>query len=143
MDRHLGKKIRIISNQIRRKAEKETVKLGIDLPSTQARMLGFIYRESKKRDIFQKDIEDEFDIRRSSATNILQLLEKGGYIKRVSVVEDARLKKIVITDKGIEIHEVVYDGIMQLEECLASIYTDEEFELLFQLLDRLSVSLIE
>ena len=143
MDRHLGKKIRIISNQIRRKAEKETAKLGIDLPSTQARMIGYIYRESKKRDIFQKDVEDEFDIRRSSATNILQLLEKGGYIERVSVAEDARLKKIVITDKGIEIHEVVYEGIMQLEECLASIYTDEEFELLFQLLDRLSVSLID
>ncbi len=143
MERHLGKNIRIISNQIRRRAEKEIAKAGIDLPSTQARILGFIYRESFNRDIFQKDIEEEFDIRRSSATNILQLLEKGGYIERESVANDGRLKKIIITDKGKGIHEIVIEGIKGLEESLMSIYTKEELEILFGLLDKLSNSLCE
>ena len=51
-------------------------------------------------DVFQKDIEKEFSIRRSTATGILQLLEKNGFVVRESVKEDARLKKLVLTDKA-------------------------------------------
>ncbi len=142
-EKYVGQKIRILYNQIRRKIEKETVKSGVEVTSTQARIIGFVYRESSKRDIFHKDIEEEFDIRRSSVTNILQLLEKNGYIKRVSVTEDARLKKIVLTEKGAGIHEEVLKGIQEIESSLNAIYTQDELEQLFFLLDKLSNALLE
>lgn len=143
MVEQIGKKIKIIANQSRRRFEKEMVRLGIDMPSTQARILGYIYRESLNNDIFQKDIEEEFDIRRSTATNILQLLEKSGYIERVNVVHDARLKKIVITDKGIGIHEELLKAIISYEDSLTSIYTKEELDTLLFLLNKLSDYLME
>lgn len=140
-DRHIGKKLRIISNQIKRKVEKKAASYGLEVTSAQARIIGFVYRESLTREIYQKDIEEEFDIRRSSVTNILQLLEKNGYINRVSVVEDARLKKIVLTEKGVGIHEIVLKGILEVEDSLCAIYSKEEFEQLIYLLNKLSRNL--
>ncbi len=42
--------------------------------------------------VFQRDIERDFSITRSTVTNILQLMERKGYIERQSVPQDARLK---------------------------------------------------
>lgn len=44
------------------------------------------------RIIFQKDLETEFCIGRSTVTNILNLMEKKGFVRRESVSYDARLK---------------------------------------------------
>lgn len=140
-DVYIGKKIRNLSNLIRRKVDKELIDRGIEVTNSQARIIGFVYRESLNRNVYQRDIEEEFDIRRSSVTNILQLLEKNGYITRESVEEDARLKKIVLTKKGIGIHEIVIKGILEVEESLNSIYSKEELNQLLNLLDKLFVDL--
>ena len=68
-------------------------------------MNGWIMRylyENRKKDIFQKDIEKFFSIGRSTVTNIIQILEKKGYVRRESVEYDARLKKVILTEQGIE-----------------------------------------
>ena len=98
---HIAKKINILAKRIHRRIDKEASQYGIT--GVQGRILGFINHNSKNRDIFQKDIEEELDIRRSSVTSVLQLMEKNGFIERVSVSEDARLKKLIITEKGARI----------------------------------------
>jgi DNA-binding MarR family transcriptional regulator len=140
-DRHIGKRIRIISNQIRRKIERESSNRGVELSSTQSRIIGYLYRESKNRDIFQKDIEEEFDIRRSSVTSILQHLERNGYITRESVANDGRLKKLVLTEKGIGIHEMVFQVIQEVEGYLNEDFSGEELDVFLNLLDRVSKKL--
>ncbi|MDE7031305.1 MAG: MarR family transcriptional regulator, partial [Lachnospiraceae bacterium] len=50
----------------------------------------------------QKTIESDFNIRRSTVTAILQLMEKKGYIRRSAVEGDARLKQISLTDQGMD-----------------------------------------
>ena len=133
---HIGRKISILSNRIHRRLDKGASKFGIT--GVQSRILGFVYHNSKKRDIFQKDIEAELDIRRSSVTSVLQLMEKNGYIKRVSVSKDARLKKIILTEKGLEIQRNVYDFICEFEKSLKDELSDEELGMLISLIDRLS-----
>ncbi|MBU3804691.1 MAG: MarR family winged helix-turn-helix transcriptional regulator [Candidatus Cellulosilyticum pullistercoris] len=113
------------------------------VPSTQSRIIGFLYKESFKRDIFQKDIEEAFGIRRSSVTNVVQLMDKNGYIERVSVAEDARLKKIVLTDKGLEVQKIVGKVLEEAENSLRGVYSEEELSQLFYLLDKLSHALEE
>ena len=54
-------------------------------------------------DIFQRDLEKEFVMRRSTATNFVKKMEQAGLIRRESVVYDARLKKIILTDKAFEL----------------------------------------
>lgn len=141
--KHIGKRIKTLSNLIRRRIENELNHRGMELTSSQARIISYVYHQSQVRDVYQRDIEIEFDIRRSTVTNTLQLLEKNGYLTRVSVEEDARLKKIQLTEKGIGIHEILRESIFKVEQGLNNIYTEEELQQLFYLLDKLHVALEE
>jgi DNA-binding MarR family transcriptional regulator len=47
---------------------------------------------------------------------MLKLMEKNGLISRVAVDYDARLKKIVLTEKAIQIHQKATHNIELLEE---------------------------
>ena len=133
--RHVGRKINILSHKIKRRIGKVALEYGIS--SMQAKILGFIYNNSPNMDIFQKTIEEEFDIRRSSVTSVLTLMEKNELIKRVSVSEDARLKKIILTDKGIEVKKIVYKEIIEIEKTISNILSDEELDIFINNLDTL------
>jgi Transcriptional regulators len=135
-ERRIGKEVIIFANRFTRTIDKETSKYGVT--GVQGRILGFIYHEADKRDIFQRDIEEELDIRRSSVTSVLQLMEKNGLINRVSVHEDGRLKKLMLTEKGIEIHQNVRHCIDKLEEELKSQLSIDEYNMLISLIDRLA-----
>ncbi|CUU49096.1 MarR family winged helix-turn-helix transcriptional regulator [Clostridium beijerinckii] len=133
---HIGKKLSMLSRRLHRRIDKEASQYGVT--GVQARILGFISHKSDKKDIFQKDIEEELDIRRSSVTSVLQLMEKNGHIKRISVSEDARLKKIVLTEKGLEIQRNVYEFILRVEKSLRDELNEDEFSILVSLIDRLA-----
>ena len=134
--KHIGRKINILSHKIKRRIGKVSLEYGIS--SMQAKILGYIFHQAPKRDIFQKTIEEEFDIRRSSVTSVLSLMEKNGLIERVSICEDARLKKIILTDKGIEVHKSVYKEIEIVESIIYDSLSKEELELFSEILERLS-----
>jgi len=134
--KHIGRKINILSHKIKRRIGKVALEYGIS--SMQAKILGFINNNSSKIDIFQKTIEEEFDIRRSSVTSVLSLMEKNELIKRVSVSEDARLKKIIMTDKGIEVHKLVYKEIEEIEKIIEKNLSEEELNNFISILERLT-----
>lgn len=137
----IGKEIIVLSNKIQRAIGREVAQYNIT--SIQGRIIGFIHRESCKRNIFQRDIEEEFDIRRSSVTSVLQLMEKNGYIIRESVSEDARLKKLVLTEKGLEIEKRVCDLITKFEKTLKAELSEDEIDTFINLIHRLSRTIAE
>ncbi|HJJ77394.1 MAG TPA: hypothetical protein O0X78_02845, partial [Methanocorpusculum sp.] len=83
------------------------------------------------------DIEVELQIRRSSVTSMLHNLEKLKMIQRVSVDQDARLKKIVLTHLGKEVTQNTYHHIITFEDELSSLFTDDEYQQLYHSLTRL------
>ena len=84
-----------MARRIERMADRQARISGVS--GSQARLLAFLSIVSMEQDIFQKDIEEEFGIRPSSVTGLLQALEQEGLISRESVSTDGRLKKIVLT----------------------------------------------
>lgn len=73
-----GRLIHILSNQMKRRNASEAV--GDDgLTTMQKHVLKHILLETMHREVYQKDIEEEFQIRKSTATGILQLMEKWIY----------------------------------------------------------------
>lgn len=140
-EEYIGHKVIKLSHQIDRKISKSVAQYGVT--GIQAKIIGFVYGESAKREIFQKDIEEKFDVRGSSVTSVLNLMENNGYIKRVSVEEDARLKKIVLQEKGLEIQSVVMQSIISVEDRLSSAVSEEELKTLLELVDKLSEKLAE
>ena len=91
--------------------------------------------------VFQKDFENKFSIRPSTASNILKTMEQKGLIKRVSVESDARLKKIVLTEKAIEIHKKVVKEIENREIRLKSGISEEELQVFFSVMQKLSANM--
>ena len=73
---------------------------------------------------------------RSTVTNILKLMEKKGYIKRESVPYDARLKKLVLTDTGRELHEKTKDMIDMLEEQTVAGISKEDLDTFYRVIDQ-------
>lgn len=104
-------------------------------------MHGWVVRylyQNRERDIFQKDIEQFFSVGRSTVTNILQLMEKKGFVRRESVESDARLKKVILTDKGIEAQETIEKIVDHIEKELSDGIVEEELQLFYKVIDRIS-----
>lgn len=103
-------------------------------------MHGWIIRylyARQDQEIFQKDIEKFFSIGRSAVTNIIQLMEKKGYISRESVSSDARLKKVRLTEKGIRIHRKIEEITSQLDKELIQGITEEELNTFYTVMSKL------
>ncbi len=93
--------------------------------------------DHRDEDVFQKDIEYEFSIRRSTSSSIISLMEKKGYIERVSVAHDARLKKLVLTDKALRFCDIIQANTIEFEDTMRKGITDEELEFFYSILDKI------
>ena len=86
----------------------------------------------------QKDIEQRFAVGRSTVTNLLQLMEKKGFVRRESVKQDARLKKVILTEKGIASQESFEDIVEHIEEELSEGISEEELHIFYKVLDQIN-----
>lgn len=97
---------------------------------------------NQDRNVFQRDLEADFNVRRSTISGILQNLEKKGLILRESVDEDARLKKITLTEDAITIHEEVLQKIASLEEKMTEGIVEEEWMVFYKVLKKIKENLV-
>lgn len=111
-----------------------------DVTPVHSWILSYLYHR-RDCDVFQRDIEKDFAITRSTVTNILQLMERKGYITRESVPHDARLKRLVLTEKGAVLHEKTMLALHQTDDFVSGLLTEEENAELIRLLDKLRTSL--
>ena len=103
--RKIGHELRTLDNMMSRNLMAAARERGVDeLTAMHGWILGVSVPERRQR-YFPEGYQAEFKICRSTVTNILKLMEKKGYIRRESVPYDARLKKLVLTDTGRELHE--------------------------------------
>ena len=105
-------------------------------------LLRYLY-ENQERDVFQRDIEKAFSISRSSVTVTLQLMEKNGLIRRESVAQDARLKRIVLTQKARDLHRQIEADILAFESNLARGISEEEQEVFLRVAKKMQENLRE
>ena len=68
-------------------------------------------------------------------------MEKNGFIKRESVANDARLKKIVLTEKAVKLHHCISEDIEKRERKLRKGLTDEEIEAFFSVIQKLKANM--
>lgn len=136
-----GKIINRISNRLRRRSKRVQETLGIT--GTMGNILDYILVESETHNVYQKDIEQEFGLRPSTATESLKLLEKKGLIIRVPDEFDGRYKKIVFTDKAQEIRDVLRTEVVRTEEVLLRGITEEEKRCFMKITEKMLENLKE
>ena len=125
----IGYEVRTLDNLLFRMLLAYSAKAGMDeLTMMHGWIIRYLY-ENREQDIFQKDIEQRFAVGRSTVTNLIQLMEKKGFVKRESVKQDARLKKVILTEKGIASQESFEDIVEHIEEELSEGISEEELHI--------------
>lgn len=143
-DKSMGLRLKSVNNMIRRALDAKFSEEGMEeVCGMQGPLIGYIFEQSRSRDVFQRDLEKEFNIRRSTATVMLQNMEQKGFIVREPVEQDARLKKIVLTDKAIELHNAIRRSIDVFNTYLEAGITQEEKEEFFRILDKVTENLTQ
>ncbi len=108
----------------------------------QAQIIRFLRENSPKGDLFQRDIEEEFSIRRPTATGILKLMEKNGFLRRESVPYDQRLKKLVLTDKAAALDARCAAKLAEMDRRLTQGIPREDLEKTVRTLDLVCQNLV-
>ena len=103
MEKDCGAWINLLSHKVKARLNAMLQDLGIT--AVQSRVIYYILAHYEEGPVFQRDIERVFGLSRSTATGILQLMEKNGIIRRESVARDARLKSLVPTERAFELAE--------------------------------------
>ena len=135
--RNLMGELLCVSNLIKRAIDSSRVKQKIDnVTGTNGRIIVFLYH-NRDRDVFQKDIEERFSYRRSTASSVISLMEEKGLIERHSVPYDARLKKLTLTDKALELVELVEEDRENFDRRLREGITESELENLYSTLEKM------
>ncbi|WP_412989818.1 MarR family winged helix-turn-helix transcriptional regulator [Pediococcus siamensis] len=76
----------------------------------------------------QRDIEQEFMIRRSSATTLLQRMEQNDLITRTVAATDARQKQIQLTTKSQKWVEIVDGYLRDQKKRLDANFSSEQLQ---------------
>lgn len=93
--------------------------------------------ESDKPNIFQRDIENEFNLSRSTVSTILKELEEQGLIERKSVISDARLKKVEPTETGRLINAACSHAFKKFENQLFEGIEPERIQIFFDVVEKM------
>ena len=136
----IGAEIGMLHNLLRRQMACMTEKSAnsANVTGMQAMIVHHLILREKEGDLFQKDIESAFQMRRSTATGILQLMEQHGILRREPVAHDGRLKRLVLTDRARAMDERITE---QMEQMLRRGITEEELNNWFAVSEKIRSNL--
>lgn len=139
--RHIGIAARCLNHEIGRAVRAViSEEFGDSATGVQSWIVRYLYDHGEE-DVFQKDLESQFSVRRSTMTTILQLMEKNGLIKKEPVSRDARLKKLILTPVAIEMQDRIRSGIDTLEAKMREGISDKDLDTFFSVAEKIKENL--
>lgn len=121
-----------LANRIRRLYNSSTDNNGV-----QTRILHFVLANYSERDIYQKDIEEELNIKSASISVLLKKLEGDEMVVRERVSHDDRLKRIRPTSASIKMKEKVEQDIRSVEKQLLTGISEDELNIFFRVIQKM------
>ncbi|MDN6900904.1 winged helix-turn-helix transcriptional regulator [Oenococcus sicerae] len=116
MEKSLGIAIKKANNSIQRYGDQVARQMG--LTGVQMSIIDFLYRMETVKEINQSYIENEFNIQKSSATSLLQLMEKKGLVTRLPSSTDSRYKIIRLTSQTEKSAENIHKALQKNDDML-------------------------
>ena len=140
MERYIGFEVHTLHNLIGRAILLCLDKAPEDVTTMHGWMIEYLFNRQDE-DVYQRDLEEHFSMRRSTVSRMLQLMERNGLVARASVGSDARLKKITLTPKAIAAHERILKGREKVEQQMNKGISEQELQTFFQVLDKIKANL--
>ncbi len=129
---HYGHLFRVLHCAI---SQSMTQALGqMELTSAQGRIMGYLARRTEPP--CAKDIEEEFHLSHPTVSGLLSRLEKKNFIEFRPDERDGRCKRIFISPKGRDCHEIIYNTILENEKRIVHGFSQEEQAQFAELLTR-------
>ena len=101
---------------------------GITYP--QSRVLTRLFAQMGKGDVNQRDLEHALGIKASSVSSLVRNLEQKGLIYSERLPQDTRNKRILLTEKGLQLRDRLDRTRDQAEDALIAGLTEEQVETL-------------
>ncbi|MBB6671815.1 MarR family winged helix-turn-helix transcriptional regulator [Cohnella nanjingensis] len=125
----------IIGLKLKKRADESIKELGLN--AQQGKIIDYIY-ENQDKNIIQRDLADRFHVRGASITNMLQGLEKRGFIERKIPANNERQKNIYVLPKAVELIEDFHDSFQSVEDEIVQALTAEEKQTLKEILMKIN-----
>lgn len=135
----IGSELHFIGNLLKRISENSCIcnyHRKTELTEMQTRVIVFLYH-NRRRNIFQKDIEKEFSVRRATVSVLLRTMELKQLITRESVSSDARLKKVMLTAKAENIAQIAQQEVSRFEEMLQEGISAEDMAAFYRVTEKI------
>ena len=139
MEKECGIWINVLSHKLKKCMNANVQSLG--LTGVQSRVMHYILVKYADGPVFQRDVENVFGFSRSTATGILQLMEKNGLIQRESVASDARLKSLIPTEKAAQLDIPVEEYLRRTEQRLTHGLSSTQVTLFLETIAHMSENL--
>ena len=139
-ERLLVRSIIKTGNIARRYMDRQVEGSGVDLSGGVMGILGYLTHHPDVV-VYQKDLEERFSLARSTVSGLLRQMEGDGLIRRESVPGDARLKRVMLTEKAWQLHGRIWEEMKALEEAMGESLSPSEREQFLEYLDRVTENL--
>lgn len=141
MRRIVGYEIKTLENLITRRILAVAKEEGYPaLTTVQIRIMRYLFL-NKDKEIYQKDIEKNFVVRRSTASGIIDTMVKNGMLKREDSTLDLRVKRIVLTEKYLGQMDLLEKLIDKFQSNLTEGISDAELNTFFSVIDKMKDNL--
>ena len=134
--RSIGYEIKVIDNMISRQIISLKHKCPLHITPVQVRILSYI-NEQNQKEIYQKDLENIFNMRRSTVSGILKNMEKNNLIKRIDSPKDARIKQIILTDYSKDISKHMKIKREEFDKKLEQNIKEKDLEIFYKVIDQI------
>ena len=141
MNKSIGLEIKKVNNLIIRYLIEKTKEI-TDIPLTpvQIMIIRFL-NNSANKNIYQKDIEDFVQMRKSTISGVLDTMEKNNIISRINSKNDLRSKRIILTDFGKELSIKLKIQKEEFDNLLKNNINDEELNIFYNVIDKIIFNL--
>lgn len=99
-----------------------------DVTYPQSRVLTRLFSQLDKGDVNQRDLEYALGIKASSVSSLVRNLEQKGFIRCERLPQDTRNKRVLLTEKGMEVRKVLDDARNRAESCMVAGLSQEQQE---------------
>lgn len=103
---------------------------------TQMQILEYILNHSNE-DIYQKDLENIFNLSRATVSGVLQTMEKYDFIERITDKVDTRTKKIILKQKTKDIFDSHQKKFKEVEEIILKDISEGELKIFMRVIEQM------
>lgn len=124
----VGFLVRKLGNELRKSKERSEKADGMqNVTMMQRWILGYL-AQSRDHDVYQRELETQLNIGKSTLTEVLHLMEKNDLVRRESSQDDGRCKRIVMTERARKIDSAISANIRETEKRLRQDIPEEDMK---------------